>query len=163
MRETGKSGLSIRPPQLLAWLFIWGIVGITIWSFRGLPYKMEGAPGPGFFPVYLSICLGLLNFFYGAEVFGLRGQKEVIFPRPSEMVRPIGFVLVAVFIIVLWDPLGAVPTVLVSSLVELRFLEGHSWTRSLRIGVSITGLVWVLFEMILEVPLPRGIFEPLFF
>jgi hypothetical protein len=162
MKATRKKGLSIHVPQLISWLLIWGIAGFVLWDSRNLPYKMEGAPGPGFFPRILAIGLGVLNLFYGTEVFQAGGKKDAFSPRLSRFVRPAGFVLMAFFVIVFWERLGAVSTVLFSSLFELKFLEGNTWARSWRIGLSVTAFTWVLFEYILGFPLPQGLSEPLF-
>jgi hypothetical protein len=68
----------------------------------------------------------------------------------------------AFFVIVFWERLGAVSTVLFSSLFELKFIEGNTWARSWRIGLSVTAFTWVLFEYILGFPLQQGLSEPLF-
>ncbi len=144
-------------PQLMAWLFAWAIVSVVIWSTQGMAFTIEGDMGPRFFPVLLSVCLMVLNILYGREVFSARHRSGVNLPCPSDLIRPGGFVLVAIFIILFWERLGAVPTVWASSFLELRFLEGYSYTRSVLVSSLISALTWALFQLILDIPLPVGV------
>ena len=53
---------------------------------------------------------------------------------------------------------GVVATVLLASVGELKFLERYSWKKSVLVGVMISLTTWVIFQFILGVPLPAGIF-----
>ena len=64
---------------------------------------------------------------------------------------------------VLWERLGVVPTVLVASFLELKLIEGYSWTRSILVGLLLSVSTWALFQVVLGIPLPTGIFEWLSF
>ena len=146
-------------PQILTGLLIWGIVAGLVWFTRGLPYTDEGAPGPLFMPVILAVFLGILNVLYWMDVFFFRRGGELTLPRMSELVRPAGFVLVGILMIFLWERLGVVATVLIASFIELKGIQGYSWTRSIWVGLLFSLSTWVLFQLVLRVPLPAGPFE----
>jgi len=61
--------------------------------------------------------------------------------------------------IFLWERLGVVATVLIASFIELKGIQGYSWTRSIWVGLVFSLSTWVLFQLILRVPLPAGPFE----
>ena len=128
MNSEKGDGFRLKIPQLVAGLFIWAMVGCLIWFTRDLPYFQEGAPGPRFMPILLAIFLGILNTLYWIDAFFFRSQAKITLPRPSQLIRPAGFVLIGLFMILLWEHLGVVPTVLVSSFLELKVIEEYSWT-----------------------------------
>ena len=147
-----------RTPQIVTGLLIWIVVAGLIGFTRGLPYIQEGAPGPRFMPVVLAVCLGILNVLYFADVFFSKGGKSLVMPRLSELAGPAAYVLLGLSMIVLWERLGVVATVLLASIVELKFMERYSWGKSILVGVLISLTTWMIFQYILGVPLPAGIF-----
>jgi len=147
-----------RTPQIVTGLLIWIVVAGLIGFTRGLPLIDEGAPGPRFMPVMLAVCLGVLNVLYFADVFFSKGGKPLVMPRLSELAGPASYVLVGLFMIYFWERLGVVATVLVASIIELKFLERYPWKRALLVGALLSLTTWMIFQFILGVPLPAGIF-----
>jgi hypothetical protein len=152
-----------RLPQVLTGLFIWAVVAGLFWFTRGLPYTDEGAPGPRFMPILLAIFLSILNLLFWMETFFFQPGQRLSFPRVSQLIRPLGFFLVGVLMIFLWERLGVVVTVLLASFGELKVIEGYSWSRSVLVGFLFSLSTWVLFQVVLRVPLPAGPFEWLSF
>ena len=150
-------------PQLVTGLLIWAIIAGLFWFTRGLPYMEEGAPGPRFMPIVLAFFLSVLNVLYWAETFFFKSEKKLSMPRLSQLVRPAGFFLVGLLMIFLWERLGVVATVLIASFFELKLIEGYSWTRSVLVGLLLSISTWLLFQVVLGIPLPTGPFEWLSF
>ncbi len=146
-------------PQAVAGLLIWTIVAGLVYFTRGLPYMDEGAPGPRFMPMVLAAFLSVLNVLYWMETFFSRSRQRLSMPLLSQLIRPAGFFLVGLLMIFLWERLGVVATVLLSSFLELKLIEGHSWTRSILVGFLLSLSTWLLFQVILGIPLPTGPFE----
>jgi putative tricarboxylic transport membrane protein len=140
-------------------LLLWGVVAGLVVFTRGLPFVQEGAPGPRFMPVLVAIFLSILNVLYSAQILAGRGGDEIRFPALSELTRPAGFVLLGVLMVLLWERLGVVATVLVASIVELKWLEEMSWIRSILVGALLSLGTWLLFQRLLGVPLPTGVLE----
>jgi len=155
----GQGNIQTHLPQIWTGLLIWGIVAGLVWFTRGLPYMDEGAPGPRFMPILLAVFLSILNVLYWMDVFFFRRGGKLNLPQASELIRPAGFILVGVLMIFLWERLGVVATVLIASFIELKGIQGYSWTRSIWVGLVFSLSTWVLFQLILRVPLPAGPFE----
>ncbi|MCX5837534.1 MAG: tripartite tricarboxylate transporter TctB family protein [Deltaproteobacteria bacterium] len=147
-----------RTPQIVTCLLIWILVAGLIGFTRGLPYIQEGAPGPRFMPVVLAVCLGILNVLYFADLFFSKRTKPLIMPSLSELAGPAAYVLLGLSMIVLWERLGVVVTVLLVSAIELKFMERYPWRKSILVGLLISLTTWIIFQFILGVPLPAGIF-----
>ena len=148
---------------MVAGLLVWVIIAGLVWFTRGLPYMEEGAPGPRFMPIVLALFLSVLNVLYWLETFFSGSEKKLSLPRVSQLIRPAGFFLIGLLMIFLWERLGVVVTVLISSFFELKLIEGHSWARSVLIGLLLSISTWLLFQVVLGVPLPTGPFEWLSF
>ena len=146
-------------PQVVTGLLIWALIGGLVWFTRGLPYFEEGAPGPRFMPVVLAFFLGVLNVLYWIETFIFHPEKRLNLPPASRLIRPAGFLLVGLLMIVLWERLGVVATVLLASFLELKLMEGYSWPKSILVGVSLGISTWLVFQVLLGIPLPSGPFE----
>jgi putative tricarboxylic transport membrane protein len=155
MQENNARG---RTPQIVTGLLIWILVAGLIGFTRGLPYIQEGAPGPRFMPVVLAVCLGILNVLYFADLFFSKRAKTLIMPSMSELAGPAAYVLLGLSMIILWERLGVVATVLLVSAIELKFMERYPWGKSILVGLLISLTTWIIFQFILGVPLPAGIF-----
>jgi hypothetical protein len=152
-----------RLPQVITGLLIWAIVAGLIGFTGGLPYMDEGAPGPRFMPLLLAVFLGVLNIVFWTQAFLSRENQRLSFPRVSQLIRPFGFFLVGLLMVFLWERLGVVATVLIASFFELKLIEEYSWMRSFWVGLVFSLSTWVVFQVLLRVPLPAGPFEFLSF
>lgn len=146
-----------RLPHLIT-VLMWAAIGMVVAVTQDLPFESEGAPGPRFMPLMLVACLGILSIFYWLEAMFLRKDADLVLPKARELVRPAGFVALMVLIILLWERLGVIPTVLLAAFLELKFLDGYSWGKSALVGLFVSLLFWALFQFILGIPLPGGIF-----
>jgi hypothetical protein len=152
-----------RLPQVITGLLIWAIVAGLVGFTGGLPYMDEGAPGPRLMPMLLAIFLSILNIVFWTQTFLSRENQRLSFPRVSQLIRPFGFFLVGVLMVCLWERLGVVATVLIASFFELKLIEEYSWMRSFWVGLVFSLSTWVVFQVLLRVPLPAGPFEFLSF
>jgi hypothetical protein len=162
MTEEQKQAGS-RLPEVITGLLIWAVVAGLIGFTGGLPYMDEGAPGPRFMPILLAVFLSVLNIAFWTQTFLSRGNQQVSSSRISQFIRPFGFFLVGVLMVFLWERLGVVATILIASFLELKVIEEYSWMRSLWVGLLFSLSTWVLFQVLLRVPLPAGPFEFLSF
>jgi hypothetical protein len=146
-----------RMPQIVTGLLLWIVVAGLVGFTRGLPVMDEGAPGPRFMPLVIAVTLGILNVLYFADVFFAKRGRELVMPRFAELAGPAAYVLLGLFMVVFWERLGVVATVLLVTVVELKFLERCSWARSVIVGLAISLITWTVFQFILGVPLPAGV------
>lgn len=126
-------------------------------SARLLPLGVTRNPGPGFFPWWLSLALGLLALV-------LLGQWWLARPAPSLAGERAGFLKVvgvlavlAVYSLVL-DMIGYPIATFVVVLFMLRVTEPHRWPLALGMALLAAGGSYVVFAVWLDVPLPAGPF-----
>lgn len=168
-------GYRIPPKQLIGGVVFWVVIATVLWSTRHLPMFDEGAPGPRFMPVVLMALFSVLNVFYWIEA----ATPISVAPTPLEQAtdggaapdgeveeersfgRPAAFFGIAVLLMLLWNTLGAVLTILLCSVIELRFIEQFTWLRTVVTAFAISAVALVLFQIVLGVALPGGVFESL--
>lgn len=148
-------------PEFVTGCVLWVIVGVLVFSTWNMAFwEKSGAPGPRFFPILIAIALSLLTIAYWIGAYLNRG-KGIVFPKFANLKKPALFCGIVLLTVALWDTLGAIPMVLLASVLELRFLEGYAWKRSLIVTAILTVGSYVLFEMIFGIRLPWGIFRHL--
>jgi putative tricarboxylic transport membrane protein len=133
---------------------------IVVWLARDLPYWIDTAPGPGFFPRWLGVLLTIgaaFEFVFssrsssaGAMAPPLAGDDSALSRRSAIL----GAISVASALLV--APLGFVVATGV-------FVAASSWTldparrlTNAAASIVIPVSVWLLFSVWLGVPLPRG-------
>jgi putative tricarboxylic transport membrane protein len=160
MKELVFFGYRIPTKQLVGGLFLWLMVALVLWSTRKMPFYAEGAPGPRFMPLVLAAFLGILNLLYWVES-ATKKPPEKRSTEERNFLRPAGFLAITILLVLCWEPLGALVAVSLCTVLELKFLERYSWRKSILASLIIGGATLVLFQIVLGVPLPGGLFEML--
>jgi cell division protein FtsW (lipid II flippase) len=142
----------------VAGLVWWVIVGGVVLMTRDLPLWTEGSPGPRFMPLALAVVLAILNVLYWADSWRRRPANDKL-PQLAQLLRPACFVALIVALVLLWERLGALLTVLLCALVEFRFLEGYPWPKAILVSLALGALTIGLFQILLGVALPGGVLE----
>src|ERR687898_2649592 len=134
--------------------------GLSIWWVPGT------GPGSGAWPFWLSFimflsCLAIVVRWFMRVT--PQSRSEAIF-MDSGAVRLLGITVAALAALLLGTQfIGIYLSLIVFLLFYLRLLGGHSWTTSVSLMLAIPVGIFVFFEYLLVIPLPKGISEPLFY
>jgi len=121
-----------------------------------LPLGKEGAPGPGFFPVWVGA--GLMAF---AVLLWVRPQGTLrmgdLLPRGKEA-RRVAWVLGALILYAaLLKPVGFLISTFFLFLTLLQFYQRGRWWAAVALSLAaVLGSYW-LFARFFEMPLPEGL------
>jgi putative tricarboxylic transport membrane protein len=146
-----------RPPHAGPWsqlgaAIVAGVIGIggLIGSLAlGLGHLTH--PGPGLWPFVISVVVTVL-----AAVLALVGRHGIDTEKFSR-----SSVLTAVAVLSLIAFAALLPTIgfeipsLLLTFVWLRFLGKESWVASIAITIATVAVFYVLFVLLLQIPLPR--------
>ena len=139
----------------------WALVGI-LFCTGGIYYglRRSGIPGPGFLPfvtglilVALSLTLliaGVLRKRSGAPL------AEPLLPGRQAMQRILQALVALCFYALAMERLGFAPTTFLFMVLALR-LEPRRWTFIIPAAIGATAFFFLLFKVLLRVPLPPGI------
>ncbi|HAP54399.1 MAG TPA: hypothetical protein DCQ16_00150 [Spirochaetaceae bacterium] len=149
--------IRVTLPELIttAVIFIFAIALLVL--TRGMPIMDEGSPGPRFFPLILAIAFAVLDLLYLLERFFSKhaSNSAIIFPK---VLKPYLYVGSAFVIVLLWERLGAVPTILITGLFQFRVIESLSWEKTIIASLVMSVFTYVLFQRVLGINLPAGLF-----
>lgn len=142
---------------------VWVGVFILLFSIfmfnSSLNYEYYGqyGPGPGFFPLWLSGLLGVFSILFIFD--SLRKNNRITF---SDVI-PKGKILLSlckvVFSILLFILISPFLGYVISSIIIMLILliPDFKWITSFTTAASVTIVLFVVFNMILEIPLPTNI------
>jgi putative tricarboxylic transport membrane protein len=146
-------------PEFLTGLILWGIVGVLLLTTMEMPFiEPDKTPGPRFLPVIVASVLALLTIIYWVEAFKKR-KRTVEIPNLGKLIKPAAFVGMSFLIVLLWEIIGAVPVIMLVSFLEFKLLEKYTWKRSLIVALILSVFAYVVFKLVLGIPLPSGIFK----
>jgi putative tricarboxylic transport membrane protein len=118
----------------------------------GLPYMGEYAPGSGFLPLWLGV--GLLALSAIHVVSSARARAAA---TPAGNWRKVVAVTLGLIVCVaVIEKLGFVVAVGAYLLFLLRGVEKEPWRTSLGVTVVVIAVLFGLFRLWLQVPLPKG-------
>lgn len=141
----------------LIWMFI-GVV--VILQSRKLDYMAEYGPGPGFLPFWLGVgtfIIGLLLLF-NATI--LSNKTEVIKLPTQNAAYRLLIVISAIFAFALLvEKIGFLICIGLLFFFILFFVERKGWKFSLMMTFASPIVIWVIFDLALDLRLPRGLLD----
>ena len=180
---SSRSARGSSPLRLLVEAGLLAVVAAAVLlDSRGYPPSLaEGAPGPGFFPRLLAVLLIAcavwlaIRVWRGATRAGSRGGSDAGLgtrrsrgnafsdsttgARRGSRIRRLGVWIAATWIaafLLAWPRLGTVLSVPLL-VVGLMWLTGErSWRTLVSVPLAFAGFVYLVFMVLLGVPLPTG-------
>jgi uncharacterized membrane-anchored protein len=118
----------------------------------GLPYLGDYAPGSGFLPLWLGVCLLVLSAIHVVSCL----RAPVAGPPAGHWRKVVAVTLGLVVCVVVIETLGFVVAVAAYLLFLLRVVEKESWRTSLGVTLGAIAVLFGVFRLWLHVPLPKG-------
>ena len=138
--------------EIVAGLLCGLFAALWIATALGLPYLGDYAPGSGFLPLWLGVCLLVLSAIH--VVTSLRAPAAA---APAGHWRKVVAVTLGLIVCVaVIEKLGFVVAVSAYLLFLLRAVEKESWRTSLGVSIGTIAVLFGLFRVWLQVPLPKG-------
>ena len=142
---------------------IWGgfllliFASILFTESLGLQYYTPTGPGPGFFPIWINGTLIILSIVY----IGLSLKKEKIlfkdiFPKGKDLINMLSVLGSIVIFMLIIEVAGFVTASTV--LLFLVLFRLYKWYLALGVSVGTSILLLVIFQYVMEVPLPVNMF-----
>jgi len=146
---------------------IFGIILIlfnSIYLFQALklppPFKQD-EPGPIFFPLILIVIMYICSTF--VLIRGLRGEKKFTLNLNFFIRKPVLAIIFSALYIISFNILGYWISTFFYSFIISIFFENKKRSKkgviifSFLVALIITILVWIFFEVLFGLILPRGI------
>lgn len=122
---------------------------------QNMPAGTFGEVGPGFFPSILGSVLCLVSLAIGVSNIWNRGGRETVSIAHRDSWAIIGGLAVMA---VLFNPVGALPMIGLYVLFLLKLLSKLSWIMCIVFAAATAAGGYVIFDVLLGIPLPGGMF-----
>jgi putative tricarboxylic transport membrane protein len=145
-----KKGAVFNPSSVMAMLLlIFGIFYLN--GARKLSFGNLAEPGPGWYPIILS--LALLTMATVLLVTSMR--QRMVWGSVINRIVVIGLILLCAVLV--YDPLGYILTMFLMMFISLRVLGTRNWIVLILLSAILSGGTYWLFAIVFFVPLPQGI------
>ena len=138
------------------------LAGVIVWETRRWPPATGFAGDPLILPRALAglMCLAAAMLAYPALTAIRPAQAKVVTAESaSDLKRAVLGVGSAIVFAAAMQPLGLIMAA-VPFLLVLQWLAGASWQKALPASIIAPALIWLIFAVGLNVPLPAGILAP---
>ncbi len=135
--------------------------GVTIFSSVQLGFGTKAEVGPGIFPCVVGMILVATGIISGistmrAEGGGKAGRAEL---SKNSMWRVVFMILSFTAWLLLTNYLGYIPATFLVAIAMGKTVGLEGWMRTLVLALAITASLYLLFDILFYVDLPRGILE----
>lgn len=148
--------MSIRNINAGTWA---GIVILCLAIFSliiSFQYSYSGivGPGPGFFPIWLSVILIILSILYIYESIKGKNVSKEEWPTGQSLKKILFIIMSLVLFLLLFILCGF----LIAGVVFLTvlFFKEYKWFVTALLSIGITLFIYVMFSMVLKVHLPSS-------
>ena len=151
-----RSARASLPRRLLTETGLLAAIGAAVLlDSRGYPSSLtEGAPGPAFFPRLLAVLLIACAAWLAIRTWR-KGSRVEAGSRIPRLGVWIAVAWIAAFLLI-WPRLGTVLSVPLL-VVGLMWLTGErSWRTMVSVPLAFAGFIYLVFMVLLGVPLPTG-------
>ncbi|HSN40706.1 MAG TPA: tripartite tricarboxylate transporter TctB family protein [Burkholderiales bacterium] len=159
------AGISTRTAEIIVALIFLLLGGMVVFdSFRlGAGWSPDG-PQAGYFPFYVGaiICISSLVVL-GQTFFGRAKHDDRIFVEWPALRQVLSVLLPAAVYVVGIQLFGIYLSSAVYIAAFMIWLGNYGWLKSIVLGVAVSAIGFMMFEVWFQVPLYKGIFEPLSF
>jgi hypothetical protein len=133
-------------------------VSVSVQAYQVGSRWVDGQAGPGFFPFWLGVLLALCGAIILVREARAANGKPFFHDRTGLM-SVVKVTSTAVGMLVLTYLIGFRTASIIYLFVYLRFIGKHRWPAVIAMSLLIPISGYYLFERVLQVGLPRGIFE----
>ena len=124
-----------------------GALEIGFGSFR--------SPGPGFLPFWLAVILAVISTIY--LIINLGPDAKVNLWQGNAWFRPLVAILVMFGYSFFLKWFGFCTATLALFVTWMTVVAKEKWSTVALVSILTTGITYLLFEVLLKVPLPKGI------
>jgi hypothetical protein len=164
-QDARAGGIPTQVMEITVALVFLALGGLVVFdSIRlGMRWAADG-PESGYFPFYVGaiICVASLVTLAQA-VFGRAARRGSVFVEREPLRRVMAVLIPAAFYVLGVELIGIYVSAAIYIAVFMVWLGKYNWIKSIVIGVAISAIMFLMFEVWFLVPLYKGIYSPLDF
>jgi hypothetical protein len=158
-------GIRTRTMEIVVALVFLFLGGLVVYDSLRLGIRWVGdGPQAGYFPFYIGaiICIASLVTL-GHAIFGQTANRSKIFVEWGPLKQVLSVLIPALFFVLGIELIGIYVSSTVYIAAFMVWLGNYRWPKSLVVGVSVSVVMFFMFEVWFKVPLYKGAYNPLAF
>ncbi|RPJ47182.1 MAG: tripartite tricarboxylate transporter TctB family protein [Betaproteobacteria bacterium] len=158
-----SAGISVQTMEIVVALILFGLGGMVVFDSSRLGFRwVEDGPQAGYFPFYIGVFICVSSLVTLAQaLFGKKRGGVFVEWAP---LRQVFSVLVPAAIFVLGIQLIGIYVAAAAYIaVFMVWLGKYGWIKSVLLGVAVSAVMFMMFEVWFKVPLFKGGYNPLGF
>jgi putative tricarboxylic transport membrane protein len=157
-------GISVRTAEIAVALILFTIGAIVIYDSLRLGMRWaEDGPQAGYFPFYIGLLVctaSLINFVHG--ILAARSGDRIFVEW--QRLRPVMAVLIPALVYVFAiEMIGIYIASAIYIAVFMKWLGKYPWYKGAAVGLGVSVVFFLMFEVWFKVQLPKGMFNALGF
>lgn len=163
--ESAGGGLSTRSAEIAVAVILFAIASLVIYDSVRLGFRWGAdGPGAGYFPFYIGVIIVISSVVTFAQaVFGRARRERKVFVEWKAL-RQVLAVLIPAAVFALGIQLfGMYVAAAIYIAGFMMWLGRYGWIRSVVLGFAVAAVAFLTFEVWFQVPLYKGVFDPLAF
>jgi hypothetical protein len=161
--DVARPGISIRAAEIVVAVILLGLGGLVVFDSARLGFRWAGdGPEAGYFPFYIGafICVASVATL-GQALFGKQRNSGRLFVEWEQLKLVMSVLVPALFFVLGIQLIG----IYVASVAYIAFfmvwLGKYSWIKGVTLGIAVSVVTFMMFEIWFKVPLFKGAFNPL--
>ena len=158
-------GIRTRTVEIAVALIIFALGALVVYDSQRLGSRW-GSDGPeaGYFPFYVGLLICISTAVVAVQAFRARGHlRTAVFVEWQPLRQVLAVLMPAVLYVAAIQLIGLYVASAVYIAGFMMWLGKYSWLRSVLVGLFVSALAFVTFEIWFQVPLYKGAFNPLTF
>lgn len=153
-----RPGVGMKRLDQMAAIVLLALSAYVIAQALRMPQWVEFAPGYGFFPFWLGVLMATLSALLLVDAVRRPAAQDEPnpFPKGTALLAVLGAMAVLVGYALLLETLGYILTTLLSVAFLMGVVQRDRWQTTLLTAVVVTGMLYVIFQVLLGIRLPAG-------
>ena len=163
--DAARSGISVRAAEVVVVLILLALGGLVVFDSIRLGFRW-GSDGPqaGYFPFYIGLIICVAGLVTLARaLFGEAGRSRRIFVEWGQLKLVLSVLVPAGLFVLGIQLIGIYVAATAYIVVFMIWLGKYGWLKSLVLGLAVSVVMFLMFEVWFKVPLYKGAFNPLSF
>ena len=163
--EGAAAGISVRTAEIVVAVLLFAFGSLVVFDSVRLGFRWASdGPEAGYFPFYIGaiICICAAVIF-GQALFGKVSRSSKVFVAWQPLRQVLSVLLPALVFALAIQVVGMYTAAALYIAGFMIWLGSYGWVKSVLLGVAVSAVAFLTFEVWFQVPLFKGAFNPLGF
>ncbi|MBY0270549.1 MAG: tripartite tricarboxylate transporter TctB family protein [Burkholderiales bacterium] len=157
------SGISVRAAEIVVAVILLGLGGLVVYDSVRLGFRWVGdGPEAGYFPFYIGLFICIASLItLGQVLFGKTRGDHQVFVAWEQLKLVLSVLVPAAFFVLGIQLVGIYLAAAAYIAFFMVWLGKYNWIKSVLLGIAVSIVTFMMFEIWFKVPLFKGEFNPL--